>query len=115
MLIPQENIPWGTACYLLLSGERISAQRGYEIGIFSKVVPHEQLLDEAMAVARHIVSLPPRRLAQTMGFLHRLRPHAGEALFEEFKVAHSKMLKHPDTAEAARAFVEKRRPVFAGD
>jgi len=114
-LAVEENIPWATACYLVLSGERISAQRAFGIGLVGKVVPHDRLMDEAMTVARHIASLPPRHLRYTMNFMHRARPKPLDPSQQERDAAYTELLDLADTREAARAFVERRRPVYTGE
>jgi enoyl-CoA hydratase/carnithine racemase len=47
------------AMELLLTGESISAQRAYEIGLVNRVVARTALMDEAMETARRIASHPP--------------------------------------------------------
>src|SRR3990172_6615372 len=49
----------GIARDLCLSGRRIDAQEALRIGLVSKVVAADQLLDEARAVARSIAHAPP--------------------------------------------------------
>jgi len=52
----------GIARDLCLSGRRIDVQEALRIGLVSKVVPSEQLLDEAKAVARTIAEAPAAAL-----------------------------------------------------
>lgn len=49
----------GWALELILTGERCDATRAQTIGLVNRVVPAEQLLDEAEAVARRIAANPP--------------------------------------------------------
>src|SRR5271165_2930335 len=50
---------WQFAMELLLTGERISAERAHEIGLAGWVVPHDRLMDEARALAVRLVAAAP--------------------------------------------------------
>jgi len=52
-------IPSGTALALLLTGERLSAARAYEIGLVQEVVDRERLIDRCVELARQIVAASP--------------------------------------------------------
>jgi enoyl-CoA hydratase len=60
-----EIIGGGLARDLCLSGRRIDAQEAYRIGLVSKVVPAERLLDEALAAAGTIAEAPLTALKAT--------------------------------------------------
>ena len=50
---------WQYAMELLLTGERIDAARAKEIGLAGWVVPHDQLLAEARALAERLLAAAP--------------------------------------------------------
>jgi len=56
--LPQK-INWQYAMELLLTGERIGAERAKEIGLAGWVVPHGQLMDEARSLAMRLVAAAP--------------------------------------------------------
>jgi enoyl-CoA hydratase/carnithine racemase len=56
--LPQK-INWQYAMELLLTGERIGAARAKEIGLAGWVVPHDQLMDEARALAERLLAAAP--------------------------------------------------------
>jgi len=56
--LPQ-RVNWQYAMELLLTGERIGADRAKEIGLAGWVVPHERLMDEARALAGRLVAAAP--------------------------------------------------------
>jgi enoyl-CoA hydratase/carnithine racemase len=58
MRLPQ-RINWQYAMELLLTGERIGADRARQIGLAGWVVPHDRLLDEARALADRLVAAAP--------------------------------------------------------
>ncbi len=56
--LPQ-RVSWQHAMEMLLTGERIDAERAREIGLAGWVVPHDQLMDEARVLARRLVVAAP--------------------------------------------------------
>jgi enoyl-CoA hydratase/carnithine racemase len=50
---------------LSVTGELISGQRGYEIGLINYLVPREQVAPKALAVARELTALGPTALRLT--------------------------------------------------
>ncbi len=56
--LPQ-RVDWQYAMEMLLTGERIGAERAKEIGLAGWVVPHERLMDEARALAGRLVAAAP--------------------------------------------------------
>lgn len=73
----------------LLTSERIPAVKAVEIGLANRVVPDDELLDEALAVATKLAAQPPHALQSTKRALnmHVKRAVAGVleyALGEEF-------------------------------
>ena len=49
---------WGSALPLIITGQRISAERAYQIGLVWELVPQGQGLERAMSMARQICALP---------------------------------------------------------
>jgi enoyl-CoA hydratase/carnithine racemase len=89
-------------------GERISAQRAYELGIVSDVVPADQLRETAGRLAAAVATNSPTAMRATKRALW----HALEVGLSEAKSAASeeiwRLRNHPDHAEGARAWREKR-------
>ncbi len=79
LLLPWFNSNPKMIHYLYYSGDTISAQEALGMGMVARVVPHEQLFDEAMRMARRIALVPPyavqmtkdslRRTYESMGFM----------------------------------------------
>ena len=96
--LPQ-RINWADAMELLLTGERIDAERARAMGLVWRVVPHETLLDEAHALAQ--------RLAQRSA--SRPTSHEGDG---DADPAHGDARGHPlrrDDAARRRADPGRRR------
>lgn len=100
------------ASELLFTCEQIDAQEAYRIGLANRVVPHDQLMPAAMEMARKIMKAAPLSLKYTKRALTRglFDPEIKSLLREQLSV----ILSSEDIKEAARAFQEKREPVFKG-
>lgn len=104
---PMEAI---TRMALIGKGERVSAQRAYELGILSEVVPDDQLRAAAARLAAAIATNSPTAMRATKKALWRslevgltqARNEAAEEIWQ--------LRNHPDHAEGVRAWREKRVP-----
>lgn len=109
-----ERIGWQYAMELLLTGERIGAERAKEIGLAGWVVPPDQLLDEARALADRLVAAAPLAARATKEVAVRARslPMLEAIRFGETmrKVAAAT----DDATEGARAAAEGRPPQWRG-
>lgn len=104
----------GKAKEMILLGERIDAHEALRIGLVNKVVPLENLLNEAKSWARRLAAKPmyAMRLAKLVidrGYDAELN----QGLTMEL-LAFSAAFGTPDQREGTRAFLEKRPPVFPG-
>ena len=100
---------------LYFSGRVLEAQEALAVGMVSKVVPHEELEAEVMKFASLLASGPTLAYARMKENLNRsATADLGTLLDQEaLNMRLSGMTK--DHQEAARAFVEKRTPTFAGE
>lgn len=111
--LPQ-RIGWQPAMELLLTGERIDAERAREVGLVSRVVPHDTLLDEARALADRLLAGAP--LAQrAIKEMARRAP----ALSETDAIRFGETMRRvagatQDATEGAAAARERRDPVWRG-
>jgi 2-(1,2-epoxy-1,2-dihydrophenyl)acetyl-CoA isomerase len=100
---------------LLLTGDIIEATEAERIGIVSKVVPHEELMTAAREMATKIAKNPPLAVAAHKEVLNRSLAEDDIIKQLELEIAYTdKMLNTEDFQEAAKAFLEKRDPVFKG-
>jgi enoyl-CoA hydratase/carnithine racemase len=103
----------GNASELLFTGDFITAQRAYEMGLYQRVLPQEQLLPEAMVFAEKLARGPSDALAVSkQAIALESRISLEEALDHEARVQAELML-HPNYREAYEAFRNKRQPTFA--
>jgi enoyl-CoA hydratase/carnithine racemase len=111
--LPQ-RINWQYAMEILLTGERISAERAHEIGLVGWVVDHDHLLDEARNLAGRLVAAAPlaARAVKEVAVRSRTLPTLEAIRFGETmrKVASAT----EDASEGVLAFREHRPPEWKG-
>jgi enoyl-CoA hydratase/carnithine racemase len=99
---------------LLLTGDAIDPQEALRLGIVNRVVAHDNLMEETMKLAEKIAGKPPLAIrmmkrAVYQGLTSTLRSH-----LDYISSQLSLLSETQDHVEAARAFLEKRKPVFTG-
>lgn len=104
----------GRALQLLMTGEIIDAAEAYRIGLVNRVVLGTDLLASADALVRQMLANAPLALASCIETVVRgTEIPLDDAL--NLEANHFALLAgSQDMAEGARAFLEKRPPVFAG-
>jgi enoyl-CoA hydratase/carnithine racemase len=97
---------------LLGSHERMSAQRAYEVGLVTEVVPHAALMDRARELADLLLRNSPLAVWGTkMAILQGLGLPIPQA--EEIAAGYLEVVEQSeDHKEGPRSFVEKRTPVW---
>ena len=102
------------ACEMTFTGDFIEAKEARRIGLVSKVVDDDKLMEEATALARRIAAQPVHSLRLTKRLL-RDSHHASLASALELASAMQALAQHTeDQHEAVLAFSEKREPKFKG-
>lgn len=99
---------------MMLTGYRVPAEEAYRRGVIEAALPHDDLMPWAMELARTIASKSPlavRYAKDSMRTIETMTLRDGY-VYEQGNTA--KLSTSYDAAEAQRAFVEKRAPVFQG-
>ncbi len=113
-------IPWslprlvgaGRARDLSLRPRRITADEALAIGLVSEVFPDESFRDDAEAVVQALLKKSPTALkGMKQNYLAAERMTFADFVQYEAE-RHLKIASSADTAEAFRAFIEKREPRF---
>jgi enoyl-CoA hydratase/carnithine racemase len=107
-------IGWSKAAEVIFTGRTLSAEDCVEMGLASRVVEPEALMDEAMALAREIAANAPlavqaAKKMMRMGLSDTFNDHVHHVFLQLLPLLRSK-----DAAEGMRAFMEKRDAVFEG-
>lgn len=106
------QIPWAVAMEMLLTGERIDAQRAYDIGLINKVVAKENLMEEAMRFAEAICKNGPLAVKTAKEIV--VRQANLEPGFVLEKALAARVFGSHDAKEGPEAFMAKRKPEFKG-
>ena len=103
----------GLALEMILTGDRVSAQRAYEIGLVNQVVPAGQAVEAAKATAKKIAAKAPVAVALSLQAVYAAdRPQADGLDYEADLFG--KACATDDLKEGASAFLEKRAPQWSG-
>jgi E-phenylitaconyl-CoA hydratase len=105
-------IPASTAMEVLMTGDRLSAQEAYRIGLVSRLVPPAELMPAAEAIAKKICGNGPVALWACKELNRRTRYMSLDDSLSLFKSITGPILKMDDTREGITAFFEKRPPVW---
>jgi enoyl-CoA hydratase/carnithine racemase len=106
------NLAFPVAMEMAL-GFRFTAQRFYELGFLNRVVAADQLMPSALAMAEHLLTLPPASRVNTVHMMRQMRPEPSPELKRLGKALHEHGAKS-DLMESRAAFAEKRAPRFKG-
>lgn len=108
------RIPMGKAKLLLFTGRRISAAEAVEYDLVEKVVPHEEVMAEAIKLAEEIAQHAPialRELKKAITYGLNTTPDLSRKISIWLRRS---IDVSEDYQEGLRARVEKRKPVFKG-
>jgi len=109
-----ELFPKSKARRMFFTGCRVSAPELYRMGVIEACVPREQLMEEAMKIAREIAAKSPlamRWAKEDANTIEEMSIRDAYRYEQNITVALSKT---EDAREAQMAFIEKRAPVFKG-
>lgn len=98
--------------YLL--GAWFDAPKAYEVGLVNKVVPKTELMDKAREWAEQLNKLAPLSLRIIKYGMYKIMDTPVAQAEREFKKFVQPQFDSEDFKEGARAFQEKRDPVFKG-
>lgn len=113
-----KRIPYHIAMELLLTGRWFDAEEGHRWGLVNEILPADQVMDRAWELARLLASGPPLVYAA----IKEVVRDAEDSKFQDVmnRITKSqlatveKLYTSEDQLEGARAFAEKRDPVWKG-
>ncbi|MFO7875808.1 MAG: enoyl-CoA hydratase/isomerase family protein [Desulfovermiculus sp.] len=101
------------AMELMLSGRTLSAREAHELGIFTHLVPDQELEEKALELGGKLASGPQGAVLSIKALL---KASLGQGLSRHLEDEAERQVQawsDPDFAEGVQAFVHKRRPRFA--
>ena len=121
-LIPGDGSCWqlprliGLSNTLILqyAGDRVDGNEAYRMGLVSKVVPDDAIMEASLELATRLAQGPTQSLSLIKYLVHQsLEGNLRDSLALSH-VAQEQARQTEDHKEAVRAFLEKRRPQFTG-
>jgi 2-(1,2-epoxy-1,2-dihydrophenyl)acetyl-CoA isomerase len=99
---------------LFFSSPRLSAEAAHSIGLVGEVVPLGELSQRADEIARQFADQAPLALGRMKENLNDAQDMQLLTYLEREAARHTACCASEDAAEAARAYLEKRKPLFHG-
>ena len=107
-------IPLAWANYLILTADQMDADTAFRIGLVSHVVPREELMDRAMAIANMICERGPLAVKAAKETIIRGMDMPLEHGLAYEDLVLGRLMATDDAKEGPRAFAEKRKPEYKG-
>ena len=99
---------------LALLGDKLPAEKAEQWGLIWRCVEDDQLMDEAMQLARHLATQPTRGLALIKRALHASTDNTFDQQLDLERDLQRLAGRTDDYREGVAAFMEKRTPNFKG-
>jgi enoyl-CoA hydratase len=97
---------------LLMTGRKLDAEEAKRIGLVNHVVPQDQVLDEALRIARELADGAPMAVRWTKASLNQILWQQISSVFHFSLATEAISMGSHDHIEGAKAFSEKRSPRF---
>ena len=107
-------LPRNLAMELVLTGEPIDAERGYELGLVNRLAEPGEAVSVALSLAETIAANGPLALAASKRVLTESLDWPDSEFFTRQAEIIEPVMRSEDAREGATAFAEKRAPVWRG-
>ncbi|CAO5186521.1 Enoyl-CoA hydratase [Frankia sp. AiPs1] len=107
------RLPVALALELVLTGDLVDGARAKALGLVNRVVPPDQVLDVALALAARITANAPLAVAVSKQIV-RLAAADPPAAFTRLAELRGSVFASEDAKEGAAAYLAKREPVWTG-
>jgi enoyl-CoA hydratase len=113
-LLLAQRVPRILAMELLLTGDPIDAARAAEIGLVNRVVAEGTALETAVDLAERIAANGPLAVIATKQIAYRAADWPADQRWDQAAALQAPVFTSQDAREGARAFAEKRPPIWQG-
>jgi enoyl-CoA hydratase len=113
-LLLAQRVPRTLAMELLLTGDPVDAARAAEIGLVNRVVPEGTALETAVDLAERIAANGPLAVIATKQIAYRAADWPADQRWDQAAALQAPVFTSQDAREGARAFAEKRPPIWQG-
>jgi methylglutaconyl-CoA hydratase len=100
---------------LLLTGRQIDAQEAKDLGLVNEIVPAESLMQRAHDLAEVLIAASPSSLTRAKWLLTAAAAQSVDHDLERAILENARIRCTPDFKEGLASFLEKRKPVWAGE
>lgn len=107
-----DRIPYHVAMQYALTGDLLGAERAAQFGLVNELTEPGQALDGALGLARRILANGPLAVQASKRILVESRDWPSAEMFERQDPIAAPIFETDDAKEGARAFAEKRAPVW---
>lgn len=108
------RVPPAIAYEMTLTGDPITAQRALELGLVNAVVPKDQVLDTALALAARVAANAPIAVRITKQIVWEEAGNHDDAEWAAIRAKAAPAFASNDAREGAAAFAERRAPQWTG-
>lgn len=112
--LPQ-RIGLAKAKEMILLGDFLTGAQAAEIGLANRVVPADEVFEEATALAQELASKAPIPMALAKELFYKARYLPADDLLELEAQALLRCMESSDWREGLKAFKEKREPRYTGE
>lgn len=104
----------GRAMEMILTGDFIDAEEAHRVGLVNRVVSQNELMDNAMKLAKKIASRPPLAVQYAKDAVNRSQGGSQISGYVLESYLHALTCTTEDKKEGVNAFLEKRKGSFKG-
>ena len=108
------RVPYGIAVELALTGDTITAERAYELGLVNRLADPGQALVVALELAEHIAALAPIPVRESLAAIDALYADADRTGWAATAQARDRARSSADAEEGVAAFLERRPARWTG-
>ncbi|MEU6715105.1 crotonase/enoyl-CoA hydratase family protein [Nonomuraea sp. NPDC046802] len=105
------QLPTKVAMEILLTGEPVTAADALRLGLVNRVVPQEQVVPAALALAETVSANAPLAVQASKRIARGI---SEQDAWERTAAESAALMRSADAKEGPRAFAEKRAPVWEG-